>query len=52
MSLSNKTIAGSYKDLLHLNNNGSGVSATNTHVIKDGNGTNTSIQVGKRGTLI
>ena len=52
MSLSNKTIAGSYKDLLHLNNNGSGVSATNTHVIKDGNGTNTSLQVGKRGTLI
>ena len=52
MSLTNKTIAGSYKDLLHLNNNGTGVSATNTHVVKDGNGTSTSLQVGKRGTLI
>ena len=28
MSLTNKTIAGSYKDLLHLNNNGTGVSVT------------------------
>tara|TARA_R100000700_G_C3175565_1_gene150423 strand:- start:2007 stop:2789 length:783 start_codon:yes stop_codon:yes gene_type:complete len=52
MGLEGKTIAGSYKDLLHLSNNGSGVSATNIHVVKDGNGTNTSLQVGKRGTLI
>ena len=52
MALTGKTIAGSYKDLLHLNNNGTGVSATNTHVVKDGNGTSTSLQVGKRGTLI
>lgn len=52
MSLTNKTIAGSYKDLLQLNNSGSGVSATFTHTVKDGNGTSTALQVGKRQVLV
>ena len=51
-SLTDKTVASVYKDLLHVGNSGNGIGATQIHVVEDGNGTNSSLQVGKRGTII
>ena len=45
MALTDKTIAGTYKDLLHLNNSISGATANGT-VVQDGNGTNTGLTLG------
>ena len=45
MALTDKTIAGTYKDLLHLNNSNSGATANGT-VVQDGNGTNTGLTLG------
>ena len=45
MALTDKTIAGTYKDLLHLNNSNSGAT-TNGTVVQDGNGTNTGLTLG------
>lgn len=47
MSLSGKTPAQTYKDLLTLNNSNNGVEATST-VVKDGNGTSTALNLGTR----
>ena len=45
MALTDKTIANTYKDLLHLNNSNSGATANGT-VVQDGNGTNTGLTLG------
>ena len=45
MALTDKTIAGTYKDLLQLNNSNSGATANGT-VVQDGNGTNTGLTLG------
>ena len=45
MALTDKTKAGTYKDLLHLNNSNSGATANGT-VVQDGNGTNTGLTLG------
>ena len=45
MALTDKTIAGTYKDLLHLNNSNSGATANGT-VVQDANGTNTGLTLG------
>ena len=45
MALTDKTIANTYKDLLHLNNSNSGSTANGT-VVQDGNGTNTGLTLG------
>ena len=42
MSLTNKTIANSYKDVLQVNNGNSGVDAT-TRPVKDGGGAGSSL---------
>ena len=47
MSLSGKTPAQTYKDLLTLNNSNNGVEATST-VVKDGNWTSTALNLGTR----
>tara|TARA_R100000700_G_C3175533_1_gene150400 strand:+ start:2037 stop:2801 length:765 start_codon:yes stop_codon:yes gene_type:complete len=47
MALTDKTIASTYKDLLHLNNSNNGASSSGT-VIQDGNGTNTGLTLGTR----
>ena len=47
MSLTDKTIASTYKDLLHLNNSNSGATSSGT-VVQDGNGTNTGLTLGTR----
>tara|TARA_R110002020_G_scaffold434637_1_gene644760 strand:+ start:273 stop:1043 length:771 start_codon:yes stop_codon:yes gene_type:complete len=45
MALTDKTVANTYKDLLHLNNSNSGATANGT-VVQDGNGTNTGLTLG------
>ena len=45
MALTDKTIANTYKDLLHLNNSNSGATANGT-VVQDGEGTNTGLTLG------
>ena len=45
MALTDKTIAATYKDLLHLNNSNSGATANGT-VVQDGEGTNTGLTLG------
>ena len=51
MSLSGKTLANSYKDLLQVDNSNSGVvSASKT--IKDGEGTSSSLSIGERATSV
>ena len=51
MSLSGKTLANSYKDLLQVDNSNSGVvSASKT--IKDGEGTSSSLSIGERSTSV
>ena len=45
MALTDKTIAATYKDLLHLNNSNSGATSNGT-VVQDGNGTNTGLTLG------
>lgn len=52
MSLSNKTIANTYKDLLHIDQSGNGMPATYIVTVKDGNGTATALWLGKRGVII
>ena len=47
MSLTSKTIANTYKDLLTLNNSNSGIASAGT-VVQDGNGTNTALTLGSR----
>ena len=51
-SLTNKTIANSYKDLLQVGNNGNGIASTQIHTVKDGDGGDSSLQLGKRGTIV
>ena len=52
MSLSNKTIANTYKDLLHIDQSGNGMPATYIVTVKDGNGSATALWLGKRGVII
>ncbi len=48
MALTDKTISGTYKDLLNVDNNGSGLPVDGTVMqIKDGKGATTSLQVSK-----
>ena len=51
MSLTNKTIASSYGDILQVSNSGSGRTANGT-VIKDGLGQSTSLKLGAKGASI
>ena len=51
MSLKNKTLAGTYKDLLDLNNSNSGASQAGTQ-LKDGAGNSTVVTLGKDRILI
>ena len=51
-SLTDKTVASVYKDLLHISNNGNGIGATQIHTVEDGNGGDSSLLIGKRGTVI
>mgnify|MGYP005812647883 CR=1 FL=1 len=44
MSLSGKTVKGSYKDVLQMDNSNSGVD-TSTRIIKDGEGTDTALRL-------
>ena len=45
MALTDKTIANTYKDLLHLNNSNNGATSSGT-VVQDGEGTNTGLTLG------
>ena len=45
MSLTNKTVSGSYKDLLHLDNSNSGITASGK-TVKDGDGVSSCIALG------
>ena len=47
MSLTDKTIAGTYKDLLNLDNSNTGATIAG-NVVKDGNGTATALTLGTR----
>jgi hypothetical protein len=51
MSLTNKTLASSYKDLLQVDNSNSGIVAS-AKTIKDGEGTSSSLSIGERATNI
>jgi hypothetical protein len=51
MSLAKKTPAGSYKDLLHMNNSNNGISAVLRN-ISDGDGTNTAVSISDRAASI
>jgi hypothetical protein len=51
MALTNKTVAGSYKDLLELDNSNNGV-PTNPTILKDGEGTSSALYVGQRGVKV
>jgi len=51
MALTNKTVAGSYKDLLELDNSNNGLSSTSA-VLKDGEGTSSALYVGTRGVKV
>tara|TARA_Y100001937_G_scaffold128842_1_gene208813 strand:- start:4443 stop:5210 length:768 start_codon:yes stop_codon:yes gene_type:complete len=52
MSLNNKTIANTFKDLLQLDQNGSGMPDAFIVTVKDGDGDSTALQLGKRGVII
>lgn len=51
MSLTGKTKAGSYKDLLQMNNSNSGVDAT-TRAVVDGEGTASSLNISSSRTIV
>jgi hypothetical protein len=51
MSLTDKTIANSYKDLLQLDNSNNGVATSGT-TVKDGEGNSTNLTLGVRNTTI
>jgi len=51
MSLTGKTKAGSYKDLLQMNNSNSGVDAT-TRAVVDGEGTASSLNISSARTIV
>tara|TARA_R100000805_G_scaffold14999_1_gene16725 strand:+ start:524 stop:1288 length:765 start_codon:yes stop_codon:yes gene_type:complete len=51
MSLTDKTIANSYKDLLQLDNSNNGV-AVSGKTVKDGEGNSTNLTLGQRNTTI
>ena len=51
MSLTDKTIANSYKDLLQLDNSNNGIGVAGT-LVKDGEGNSTMLTLGQRNTTI
>ena len=50
MSLTGKSVANSYKDLLQIDNNNNGLQST--HDVKDGNGTSSSLKIGTNSSFV